>query len=71
MKYYRVFKYWWWYNVTISKDENHEDLKAITYYNMGKSAHATLWHFFILFISFCGYKLFSCLTNSGLPPARE
>ena len=30
-----------------------QDIKyVIPYYNMGKSAHATLWHFFILFISF-------------------
>lgn len=35
MKLFRVIKYWWWYNVVVKRDENHEDLQAISYYHRG------------------------------------
>ena len=32
MKFFRVFKYWWWYNITVRRDVEHELMKFETYY---------------------------------------
>mgnify|MGYP003674661005 CR=1 FL=1 len=35
MKYYKILKYWWWYNITVNKDEYHKLMDYKTYYHRG------------------------------------